>query len=209
MARVTVRTRGKIVVDTTKVERLLPALIVGHVLNRTHEGKGVDGQPFAGYSAAYRGSLARMGEGPGVDLRLTGGLLNSLRHLRTEKGGTVTTMWFGPGTGSSPQVRAKAGAAKRVERATKKRARDMRTAGNISEHTRAAAEAAVQERYERSIARARRSSRTGKRGPSWNLVGLWIHKGTARMKARPWLGLGREGENLVARAIEKAGIFRS
>jgi hypothetical protein len=45
-----------------------------------------------------------MGEKTTVDLRVTGGLLSSLKLLRVTTVGPALTMFFGPDTGTSPQV---------------------------------------------------------------------------------------------------------
>lgn len=167
MAKVTVRRSGKITLDMGALRRLIP-LIVGWVVRRTAGGRDLHERPFRGYSPRYRERLARMGETSLVDLRVTGGLLNSVRHLRTEANGKDrVTMFFGPGTGTSPQVAPP------------------------------------------PLRGKRRARRTGRRGPPHNLVGAWLHYGHGKMPPRPWLGLGKEGDGMVRRALERLAIFRS
>jgi len=166
MAKITVRRTGHITVDRKALEKRLVPLILGWVKNRTHEGRDVDDNPFAGYSSSYRRTLGRMGESGAVDLRLTGGLLGSLRHVRTETSSArLMVLVFGVGTGSSPAVRAP------------------------------------------SKGRAR-AQRTGRRGPSHALVAMWLHRGTSVTPPRRWLGLGRGGEKMAARALGAMPVFR-
>lgn len=180
MAGVTVRTKGRISVDMAALERRIPPLVVGFVLDRLHKGLGMGDAPLAPYSASYLRTLALMGEGPLVDLRLTGGMLNSLRHTGTERlSETTSRLVFGVGTGTSPQVRPPT---KGKAPADGGRARPKGKA---------------------------RAKRTGQRGPAWNLVASWLHHGTSRMRPRPWLGLGPAGLRMVARAIEAMRALKS
>lgn len=116
MAKITMRWRGKIKVDVQRAARVLPPLIIGHVLRRTAQGKDMHDRPFAAYSAGYRRRLTRMGESTKVDLRATGGLLNSLRLLRTEVRGSVAILVFGPDAGTSAEVRTPPAGRRRARR---------------------------------------------------------------------------------------------
>jgi hypothetical protein len=52
---------------------------------------------------------------------------------------------------------------------------------------------------------AYKSHRTGRRGPSHNLVGRWLHEGRTRGQARPWLGLSEADRRaVIARAVQAA-----
>lgn len=104
---ITVTTRNKTAIDLEAIAKVCAARIPGLVLDRVARGLDVDDKPFAPYSASYRETLGKMGESPSaVDLRLTGGLLNSVRLTRTEKGKDWVTLVFAPDAGASPQVRA-------------------------------------------------------------------------------------------------------
>lgn len=98
--------RGKIAVDLRRVAPTIGTAIVGHILERVGEGLDIKGKPFKAYSLRYRRFLAAAGESDLVDLRLTGGMLNSLavRSIRIEE--VSATIIVGPGTGTSKRVRA-------------------------------------------------------------------------------------------------------
>ncbi len=53
-------------------------------------------------------------------------------------------------------------------------------------------------RFEGGVAR-----RTGKRGPPHRIVGTWLHEGTGKMRARPWLGISPEGAKRVVVALTR------
>jgi hypothetical protein len=103
---ITVQTKNKTVIDIDAIARLCAARVPGLVLDRVNKGLDINDKPFAPYSASYREQLAEMGEGADVDLRQTGGLLNSVRHVKTDKGKDVITLHFAPDAGSSAQVKA-------------------------------------------------------------------------------------------------------
>jgi hypothetical protein len=104
---VRVTTTGRIDIDLKAVAQVLGAAAVGHVLERCDEGLDVTDKPFVAYSPEYAAWLALGGEDPShVDIRLTGGLLNSVavRAVKLDaKGATIT---IGPGTGTSEVRRA-------------------------------------------------------------------------------------------------------
>lgn len=52
-----------------------------------------------------------------------------------------------------------------------------------------------------------KARQTGKRGPPHNVLGYWIHHGTATMPARPFMGLTREQEAELNRLLGKARVF--
>lgn len=102
--------------DGAKAARLIAALVPGMILDRTDRGIGSDGRPLAPYSPAYRQALADAGEDGKVDLRLTGGLLNSVKARKTEvaSDGTRVTVTIAPDTGTSPAVTLLEGRAART-----------------------------------------------------------------------------------------------
>lgn len=103
---VKVTTTGRITIDLGRAAKVLTPLIVGHIVDRVGKGLDTSGKPFAGYAPLTKDRLARMGEDAShVDLRLTGGLINSVKLLKKEiLDGLVLEMTFGPDTGTSPQV---------------------------------------------------------------------------------------------------------
>ena len=101
---VRIRLTKTLKLDAKRIAKVLPALILGAILRRVAKGRDTSDRPFAKYSSAYLERLTEMNEGHATDLRLTGGLLNSLRHLRTSSDRDSVTITVGPGTGTSPQV---------------------------------------------------------------------------------------------------------
>lgn len=154
-------TSGKIALDLKKLGQAAGAYAVGHILERVDQGKDIHDRAFTGYSPSYKQALVEMGEGTATDIRLTGGMLNSLRVQSVEVVNGQAIVTIGPGTGTSPQVAPPA----------------------------------------KGKARAKR---TGKRGPPHNLVGLWIHRGTSKMPARPWLGVSPQGLRELASHLMRA-----
>lgn len=116
MAHVTVKHVKKLELDPQRIAKQLAPAILGAVLARVDAGVDTKDQPFAQYSTAYLERLAKMGEDGKVDLRVTGGLMNSLKHLRTEIVGAVITMYFGPDTGTSAAVAPPPTGKKRAKR---------------------------------------------------------------------------------------------
>jgi hypothetical protein len=175
-------------IDHAKIAKELPPLIVGAIQRRVQSGQDIEGKSFRAYSKSYQKTLAAMGEGGSTDLRLTGGLMNSIRLLRVEKqSATRTVLHFGPGAGTSPQVRAPT---------AKKQAANQR--------------AEKRDNARLGVSRQRGASvRTGKRGPPHNLLGYWHHKGMGNNPARPWLGLSRAQRKDVAARLVRMGIWRS
>lgn len=150
--------------DKAKALSLVSSMAIGAIKRRTGKGIDIDGDPFRPYSSAYRRALTEGGEDPSkVDLRLTGGMLNSVKELRRQITDRRATAWIGPDTGTSPRVSLRDGHAKR----------------------------------------------TGKRGPAHNLVGAWLHYGTHKMPARPWLGLSPKDRKAIAAqlTLKQSGVL--
>ena len=160
IATFAVEWKTRVEVDKARALSLVSALAIGAIKRRTGQGLDIDGKPFRPYSQTYRRMLVEGGEDPSkVDLRLTGGMLNSVAELRRRISGRRATAWIGPGTGTSPAVSLVNGRAKRL----------------------------------------------GRRGPAHNLVGAWLHFGTAKMPARPWLGLTPKDRDSIGRQLTKKG----
>lgn len=116
MGITTKRTGTPVKWDGEKAAKLIAGYVPGAIIRRTGQGIGSDGNPLAPYTAAYRATLAAMGEDPAVDLRLTGGLLNSIKvrsKAHTDRDATVVVA---PDTGTSPAVYPADGRAKRSGR---------------------------------------------------------------------------------------------
>jgi hypothetical protein len=54
-----------------------------------------------------------------------------------------------------------------------------------------------------------RAKRTGRMSPPHSRLGSWLHHGTGRMPARPWLGLSPSSRARVLALLRKSAIFRS
>jgi hypothetical protein len=188
--------------DAEKAARVIGAFVPGAILLRTDKGIATTGQAFASYSTRYRRQLQRMGEDQKIDLRLTGGLMNSVkvREKRISTNGVEVVV--APDTGSSDQVRAPS------ER------RALRRAGLVEGRFGETAVSKVLRRGEanrlsRDLEResGAKQIKTGERGPPHNVLGYWIHHGTATMKARPFMGLTREQERELNMLLGKARVF--
>ena len=99
--------------DGQKAGKLIAGYVPGAILRRTDQGLDIKGNPFAPYRPSYRDALAAMGEDGKTDLRLTGGLLNSVKARSIETTADGVRVTIAPDTGTSPQVYAADGKAKR------------------------------------------------------------------------------------------------
>lgn len=90
--------------DPEKAARIISALVPGMILDRTDRGIDMNGKPFAPYSRAYREALAGASEDQKVDLRLTGGLMNSIKARNVEARPDGVTVTIAPDAGTSPAV---------------------------------------------------------------------------------------------------------
>lgn len=141
-----------------EIQRFAP----GAIIERVGRGLDINGKQFAPYSRRYRNFLRRGGEAQNVDLRLTGGLLNSVKARDALLGADRVEVTIAPDTGTSPVWAPKAGSQRRAAKATAK-GRDPST--------------------------SYRMQRTSKQSPPHNMVGYWLHFGTSTIKPRPWMGL--------------------
>lgn len=162
---ITVTNRGpRNEIPVRKLAEAFAALVPGKIKSQVNRGLDVDGKPFAPYTPRYARALSRASEDGKVDLRLTGGLLNSIatRSMR-EVANNVWEILIAPDTGTSPAVSLVKGRAKR----------------------------------------------TARRGPPHNVVGYWLHNGTPKMRARPWLGLSPESQRaLIVQIMRSAARGR-
>jgi hypothetical protein len=159
------------------VAREIKKFAPGAITGRTELGLDINGQPFAPYSRRYRNFLKRGGEDQKIDLRLSGGLMNSVKARDAILRADSVEVTIAPDTGTSPVWAPKAGGKRRYNRA-KRRFEKMSAAGDYSTHLAG-----------RQASKAYRMERTGKQSPPHNVVGYWLHYGTPTMRARPWMGL--------------------
>lgn len=176
MSGITVTRRGQPPrFNAEAIAREIQRFAPGAIIERTGRGIDLNGRPFASYSPRYRGQLRRMGEDQKVDLRLSGGLLNSVKARDALLRADSVEVVIAPDTGTSPVWKAKAGGKARFERAQSKG---------------------------KDTARAYRSQRVdGKQSPPHNVVGYWLHFGTPKMQARPWMGLDPTQEEYLRKRI--------
>ena len=112
---VTITKRGKQPKwNAKRAAAIVKAFVPGAIIERTNAGIDMHGRAFAGYSSSWRETLALGGEDPKVDLRLTGGLLNSIKARETILTETTATVITAPDTGTSPAVSPKNGRMKRA-----------------------------------------------------------------------------------------------
>lgn len=177
--------------DGRRVAAVVKGMVPGMILERTNKGIDANGQQFAPYSRRYQNFLRRGGEDPKVDLRLSGGLMNSIKARSIEILKESVRVVVAPDAGTSPVWAPKAGGQKRYARAERKFKR-LSDAGDYSTHVAG-----------RQMSRAYRMQRTGKQSPPHNIVGYWLHHGTPKMKARPFMGLTDEQWKVLRAAIAK------
>jgi hypothetical protein len=178
-----------------EIQRFAP----GAIIERTGRGLDLKGQPFAGYSARYRRQLKRMGEDPKVDLRMSGGLLNSVKARDATLRADSVEVVIAPDTGTSPQYRAPS--ERRAYRQAGLAEGRFAERGVARTLTKAEGRAFAKSlKYEQ--AGARRID-TGRRSPEHNVVGYWLHYGTPKMRARPWMGLDPSQEAYLFARIAK------
>ena len=90
--------------DAAKAAKVISAFAPGAILLRTAQGKSTTGAAFAAYSDSYRKTLQAMGEDQKVDIRLTGGLLNSVKVRDTVTAADYVQVTIAPDNGTSAQV---------------------------------------------------------------------------------------------------------
>lgn len=147
--------------DAEKAAKVIGAFVPGAILRRTDQGISSTGAGFASYSHSYRERLAAMSENQKIDLRLTGGLLNSIKVRDKRITSQGVEVVIAPDTGTSPQVSPRNG----------------------------------------------KAHRTGDRGPPHNVLGYWIHHGTATTPARPFMGLTPDQQRELNQLLGKAKVF--
>jgi hypothetical protein len=113
MAITTKRTGTPVKFNGEKAGKLIAAYVPGAILRRTDQGISSTGAAFAPYRPSYRATLAAMGEDQKVDLRLTGGLMGSIKARDIQVTPDCVRVTIAPDAGTSPAVYAADGKAKR------------------------------------------------------------------------------------------------
>lgn len=165
-------------IRTDKALDAVAAVAVGVLQRRTARGIDMRGNPFRPYSASYAAALVRGGERTNVDLTVTGAFLADIGERSRVVSAQRSTMTIGPGTGTSEGRRARAG--KKLKRKSKTGATRKRGRMSVS----------------------------GGRSPPHNILGAYLHHGTATMPARPWAGFTRDETRYLAGVIARALVVR-
>jgi len=185
--------------DANRIATIIKGVVPGMILERTNKGVDINGQQFAAYSRRYQRKLKRMGEDPKVDLRMSGGLLNSVKARGATLRADSVEVTIAPDTGTSPQYRAPS--ERRAFRQAGLAEGRFAERGVARPLTKAESKAFAKSlKYEQ--AGARRIA-TGKQSPPHNVVGYWLHYGTRTIKARPWMGLKPQQYAKLVREISK------
>lgn len=195
---------GKPTPNWPKIADFLSAIVPGAIRQRVQAGLDIHGNPLADYSPEWKAKLAAMGEAQNVDLRLTGGLMGSVKRLQKDLSGNVLTLTFGSGAGTSAEVSTPAAKASQVARA---KGESGGSAAYKKRQALARASARETERY--GVSRQRgKAVRTGNRSPQWNLLGRYIHYGGNGRPPRPWLGLSPDQRRDIFRQLLRLGMFK-
>lgn len=169
----------------------IKAYAPGQIIERTGRGIGSDNKQFAPYSKQYLDFLRRGGEATNVDLRVSGGLLNSIKARKTEITDTRVTVTIAPDAGTSPRLKPKSGGRERYARAMErfKRAGER---GDYSSHLAG-----------RQASKAYRMQKTGERSPPHNVLAYLLHYGKGKLPARPFMGLTDEQMSNLLKLIQR------
>lgn len=106
----------KLTLNINGVLDAISSQVIGMIQRRTRAGKDINGNNFVAYSAGYRKALARAGESTRPDLWLTGGLMADVRETQRVVTAGRSTIYIGPGTGTSEARSLVAGKAKQTNR---------------------------------------------------------------------------------------------
>ena len=181
--RIKVTQRGRLELDVEKLGKLLGAAAVGHVLERVDVGIDLNDKPFKPYTREYVEWLQAGGENPDqVDLRLTGGLLNSVKVKTLKAAGGGVSILIGPDTGTS----------------------EIREAGGTHAFGALKGAKLVVATNKNGTPKkgAQRMRKTGLRGPPHNLVGKYLSR------KRPWLGVSPKGMKVLAALLARQQAFK-
>lgn len=90
--------------DLKAVATLLKSLVPSVIVQRVDAGRDINDKAFAGYSSGYVKALAKAGQNTNVDLRLTGGMLASVKARSVVLTKDKLEIFFAPDAGTSPAV---------------------------------------------------------------------------------------------------------
>lgn len=169
--------------DPKRIAAVIKGTAPGMILERTNKGIDANGQQFAPYSRRYQNLLRRMGEDPKIDLRLSGGLLNSVKARGATLHPDRVEVTIAPDTGTSPQYKAPSTRGELAKTQWDRGRGLFMDEGAYAGPLRRGASSKL------GKALTPRKIKTGKQSPPHNIVGYWLHYGTPTMKARPWMGL--------------------
>jgi hypothetical protein len=179
------------------VAALIKTIVPGDIIDRTGKGIDMNGKQFEQYSRRYQNLLRRMGETILVDLRQSGGLINSIKARKVEITATKVSITVAPDTGTSPQFVAPSTRGE-LAKANPERGRGMfGEAGGYSGPLRRGASTKL------AKALTPRKIKTEGRSPPHSELGYWLHHGTPTMKARPFMGLTPEQTKSLFDEIRK------
>lgn len=101
-------------VDVGAIAKVIAGLAPGLILKRTAAGFDITDKRFAPYTTGYARALAEAGEDGRVDLRVTGGMLNSVKVRSIEVTADRAVVVIAPDGGTAPAVSLAEGGAKRT-----------------------------------------------------------------------------------------------
>jgi len=203
---VTITKRGKEPKwNAKRAAQIIKAFVPGAILERTNAGIDMNGRAFAGYSTSWRETLALGGEDPKVDLRLSGGMMNSVKAREMIITATTATVITAPDTGTSPEVRPSLSATAFNRRASKADRAYNKLFDRVGESGDVGALASGARKHARST--TGRMKGTGRRGPAHNILAGYLHDGTAHMPPRPFLGLTKDEEKELVRLLLDSSLW--
>jgi hypothetical protein len=107
------QSQGRLFVNLEQMAERLKADVVGRILRRVAQGRDIDDRNFAPYTTGYKRKLKLAKESDLVDIRLTGGLLNSVKVTRIDMNPSGFVMYVGPDTGAVNKVKFQKGSMER------------------------------------------------------------------------------------------------
>lgn len=172
---VTVKTKGKIVLDVNAALDFVASNAISMIQRRTAKGIDSNGAPFQPYSPLYALQLQAVGEKTNVDLTRSGAYLAGI----SERSRTVTadraSVVIGPGTGSSPAM-------------------PLPPPYVFDEHK-------TPEQRAEAFAEWKSAPKKAGRSPPHPVLGAYLEKGTATMPARKHLGLTPDERKRLAERV--------
>lgn len=183
MIKITMK-RSKIKVPTWKVDsaeaqKIIEDGAIPMIKERTKRGRDIFDRPFAPYRPSYRAALDLAGQPTNADLLLTGQMLDSLKIVGRKK--------------------SKNGFGFDVKPAHIKHRNVYMAPPWVVNNDKA------KERWKAKYAGL---VETGKRGAYLDEIGRYLHEGTPKMNARPFLGLSPSDVEKIRRKIADSVFFK-